>query len=195
MWFDPLDLSNQKKLLDLGYIYPRGVRGGVALFFLEKSVFLKHPNRHAGTDIGNFVFNCSSVIDGVALWATHGRHEKLPMVERLPELRSPSFHFWQQLTPHIHLWYNVRELLCSTEHWALSTEQAEVSLAWEVADGRMADASLPAPPFQLRLTLTETSTWKRENWKNIPKLKCSKRRVYIIVKAIELVTKYQNQQK
>ena len=32
-WFDPLDLSNQKKLLDLGYIYPRGVRGGVALFF------------------------------------------------------------------------------------------------------------------------------------------------------------------
>ena len=32
-WFDPLDLSKQKKLLDLGYIYPRGVRGGVALFF------------------------------------------------------------------------------------------------------------------------------------------------------------------
>ena len=44
MWFDPLDLSNQKKLLDLGYIYPRGVRGGVALFFFGKSVFLKHPN-------------------------------------------------------------------------------------------------------------------------------------------------------
>ena len=42
-WFDPLDLSNQKKLLDLGYIYPRGVRGGVALFFFGKSVFLKHP--------------------------------------------------------------------------------------------------------------------------------------------------------
>ena len=79
-------------------------------------------HRHAGSDIGNLVFNCSSVIDGVALWATHGRHEKLPMVERLPELQSPSFHFWQQLTPHIHLWYNVRELLCSTEHWALSTE-------------------------------------------------------------------------
>ena len=155
-------------------------------------------HRHAGSDIGNLVFNCSSVIDGVALWATHGRHEKLrvpPMVERLPELRSPSFHFWQQLTPHIHLWYNVRELLCSTIVSCLLDEQAEVSLAWEVADGRMADASLPAPPYQLRLTLTETSTWKRENWKNIPKLKCSKRRVYIIVKAIELVTKYQNQQK
>ena len=43
-WFDPLDLSNQKKLLDLGYVYPRGVRGGVALFFFWKSVFLKHPN-------------------------------------------------------------------------------------------------------------------------------------------------------
>ena len=43
MWFDPLDLSNQKKLLDLGYIYPRGVREGVALFFFGKSVFLKHP--------------------------------------------------------------------------------------------------------------------------------------------------------
>ena len=45
-WFDPLDLSNQKKLLDLGYIYPRGVRGGVALFFFGKSVFLKHPSIH-----------------------------------------------------------------------------------------------------------------------------------------------------
>ena len=32
-WFDPLDLCKQKKLLDLDYIYPRGVRGGVALFF------------------------------------------------------------------------------------------------------------------------------------------------------------------
>ena len=32
-WCDPLDLSKQKKLLDLGYIYPRGVRGGAALFF------------------------------------------------------------------------------------------------------------------------------------------------------------------
>ena len=31
-WCDPLDLSKQKKLLDLGYIYPRGVRGGAALF-------------------------------------------------------------------------------------------------------------------------------------------------------------------
>ena len=38
-WFDPLDLSNQKKLLDLGYIYPRGMRGGVALFFFLKKVF------------------------------------------------------------------------------------------------------------------------------------------------------------
>ena len=43
-WCDPLDLSKQKKLLDLGYIYPRGVRGGVALFFFGKSVFLKHPS-------------------------------------------------------------------------------------------------------------------------------------------------------
>ena len=40
---DPLDLSKQKKLLDLGYIYPRGVRGGAALFFGWKSVFTEHP--------------------------------------------------------------------------------------------------------------------------------------------------------
>ena len=51
-WFDPLDLSNQKKLLDLGYIYPRGVRGGVALFFFGKSVFLKHPIEHPPTTTG-----------------------------------------------------------------------------------------------------------------------------------------------
>ena len=38
-WWDLLDLSKQKKLLDLGYIYPRGVRGGVALFFFEKVFF------------------------------------------------------------------------------------------------------------------------------------------------------------
>ena len=30
---DPLDLSKLKKLLDLAYIYPRGVRRGAALFF------------------------------------------------------------------------------------------------------------------------------------------------------------------
>ena len=43
-WCDPLDLSKQKKLLDLGYIYPIGVRGGAALFFGWKSVFTKHPS-------------------------------------------------------------------------------------------------------------------------------------------------------
>ena len=32
-WCDPLDLSKLKKLLDLAYIYPRGVRRGAALFF------------------------------------------------------------------------------------------------------------------------------------------------------------------
>ena len=43
-WFDLLDLSKQKKLLDLGYIYPRGVREGIALIFVGKSVLEKHPS-------------------------------------------------------------------------------------------------------------------------------------------------------
>ena len=118
-------------------------------------------HRHAGSDIGNLVFNCSSVIDGVALWATHGRHEKLrvpPMVERLPELRSPSFHFWQQLTPHIHLWYNVRELLCSTcshdsqlpTRWAGRSKSGLRSGRWP--DGRCVTtrSTLPTTPHSHR---------------------------------------------
>ena len=46
-WCDPLDLSKLKKLLDLAYIYPRGVRRGAALFFFWKSVFMEHPNAYA----------------------------------------------------------------------------------------------------------------------------------------------------
>ena len=43
-WCDLLDLSKWKKLLDLVYIYPWGVRGGIALIFFWKSVFEKHPS-------------------------------------------------------------------------------------------------------------------------------------------------------
>ena len=43
-WLDPLDLSNQKKLLDLVYICPRGTRDGMPYFLLGKSVFVKHTN-------------------------------------------------------------------------------------------------------------------------------------------------------
>ena len=45
-WFDPLDLSYRKKLLDLVYIHPWGVRTGIAIFFFDKVSFLKHPNGH-----------------------------------------------------------------------------------------------------------------------------------------------------
>ena len=45
-WFDLLDLSKQKKLLDMLYIDPRGVREGIALIFFRKNVFEKHPNPH-----------------------------------------------------------------------------------------------------------------------------------------------------
>ena len=38
-WFDPLDLSYRKKLLDLVYIHPWGVRTGIAIFFLPKCHF------------------------------------------------------------------------------------------------------------------------------------------------------------
>ena len=40
--WDPLELSKRKKLLDLDYIYPGGVRTGSHLFFWGKSGFLKH---------------------------------------------------------------------------------------------------------------------------------------------------------
>ena len=46
-WFDLLDLSYRKKLLDMLYIDPRGVREGIALIFVEKSVFERHPNIYA----------------------------------------------------------------------------------------------------------------------------------------------------
>ena len=49
-WFDLLDLSKQKKLLDMLYIDPRGVREGIALIFFWKSVFEKHPTEH-GTQV------------------------------------------------------------------------------------------------------------------------------------------------
>ena len=40
-WFDPLDLSKQKELLDLGYTYipQRGRWGGSLIFFFEKVFF------------------------------------------------------------------------------------------------------------------------------------------------------------
>ena len=47
-WFDPLDLFYRKRLLDMLYIDPRGVREGTALIFFGKSVFEKHPS--GGTD-------------------------------------------------------------------------------------------------------------------------------------------------
>ena len=49
-WFDLLDLSKQKKLLDMLYIHPRGVREGIALIFSWKSVFEKHPTAEVSLD-------------------------------------------------------------------------------------------------------------------------------------------------
>ena len=43
VWYD---LSYRQKLLDMLYIDPRGVRGGIALIFFWKSVFQKHPTVH-----------------------------------------------------------------------------------------------------------------------------------------------------
>ena len=40
-WCDLLDLSYGRKLLDMLYIDPRGVRGGIALIFFEK-MFLRN---------------------------------------------------------------------------------------------------------------------------------------------------------
>ena len=57
--WDPLELSKGKKLLDLVYIYPRGVRSGSHLFFLRKSAFLKHPNGYITTYLqcNEYIFN------------------------------------------------------------------------------------------------------------------------------------------
>ena len=41
--FNPLDLSKQKKLLDLVYIYPWGTREGMNNFFFEKKCFCETP--------------------------------------------------------------------------------------------------------------------------------------------------------
>ena len=49
-WCDLLDLSYGRKLLDMLYIDPRGVRGGIALIFFWKSVFEKHPSDGGGQD-------------------------------------------------------------------------------------------------------------------------------------------------
>ena len=43
-WWDPLDLSKQKILLDLVYMHPGGVRTASDLFFIWKSAIMKHPN-------------------------------------------------------------------------------------------------------------------------------------------------------
>ena len=74
-WCDPLDLSKLKKLLDLAYIYPRGVRRGAALFFFWKSVFMEHPNMDAWTSTINLIklihflsFNRSSLLDELLLY-------------------------------------------------------------------------------------------------------------------------------
>ena len=53
-WWDPLDLSKLKKLLDMLYIDPRGVREGTALIFSGKSVFEKHPIVDSFFELGNF---------------------------------------------------------------------------------------------------------------------------------------------
>ena len=50
-WFDLLDLSKQKKLLDMLYIDPRGVPEGIALIFFRKSVSEKHPSAGGGSAI------------------------------------------------------------------------------------------------------------------------------------------------
>ena len=42
-WWDLLDLSEEKNLLDMVYICPIGSRGGMNYLFFEKSVFVKHP--------------------------------------------------------------------------------------------------------------------------------------------------------
>ena len=43
-WWDLLDLSQVKKLLDLVYTHPGGVHTAMALFFFCKVSFEKHPN-------------------------------------------------------------------------------------------------------------------------------------------------------
>ena len=53
-WCDLLDLSYGRKLLDMLYIDPRGVRGGIALIFFWKSVFEKHPIVHVLTFLSNY---------------------------------------------------------------------------------------------------------------------------------------------
>ena len=58
--WDPLELSKRKKLLDLDYIYPGGVRTGSHLFFWGKSGFLKHPITHILTDSSVSVCLCVS---------------------------------------------------------------------------------------------------------------------------------------
>ena len=45
-WWDLLDLSKRKKLLDLVYIHPRGVRESIPLFFFGKVAIVVHPNAH-----------------------------------------------------------------------------------------------------------------------------------------------------
>ena len=44
-WWDPLDLSKQKILLDLVYMHPGGVRTASDLFFIWKSAIMKHPSK------------------------------------------------------------------------------------------------------------------------------------------------------
>ena len=44
-------MSERKKLLDLVYIYPGGVRTGSHLLFFGKSAFLKHPSEHTQKNI------------------------------------------------------------------------------------------------------------------------------------------------
>ena len=103
-----------------------------------------------------FFCELKGLIDVINHW--WGKLRVPPMVERLPELRSPSFHFWQQLTPHIHLWYNVRELLCSTcshdsqlpTRWAGRSKSGLRSSRWP--DGRCVTtrSTLPTTPHSHR---------------------------------------------
>ena len=45
-WWDLLDLSKKKILLDLVYMHPGGVRSAMHLFNFEKIANLKHPSAY-----------------------------------------------------------------------------------------------------------------------------------------------------
>ena len=55
------DLSKQKKILDLGYIYPRGVHGGAAFFCLLKKCFYGTPYRRVHNGLFDVGMYCKTV--------------------------------------------------------------------------------------------------------------------------------------